>query len=124
AAASVVYTRLGGAQAVAPGGGEAVASGGAEAPAPGAAAVAIGRCVVDGRWAGFTAVEVAPAYRRLGLATAVMTALAQAALAEGASAAYLQVEADNPQAHALYTGLGFTPHHAYHHWRAPQDDSR
>ncbi|MFT2019135.1 GNAT family N-acetyltransferase [Streptomyces sp. 796.1] len=108
--------------AVAPGGAGA-APGGAGA-APGAEAVAIGRCVVDGRWAGFTAVEVAPAYRRLGLATAVMTALAQAALAEGASAAYLQVEAENPQAHALYTGLGFTPHHAYHHWRAPQDDSR
>lgn len=32
----------------------------------GAAPAAIGRCVVDGRWAGFMAVEVDPAYRRRG----------------------------------------------------------
>lgn len=83
-------------------------------------AVAIGRCVVDGRWAGFTAVEVAPAYRRRGLASAVMAALASKALAEGASAAYLQVETDNAGAHALYDQLGFRPHHSYHHWRAPR----
>ncbi|WP_425588080.1 GNAT family N-acetyltransferase [Streptomyces prasinosporus] len=51
-----------------------------------------GRCVVDGRWAGFAAVEVDPAQRRRGLATAVMAALAVRALDEGASAAWLQVE--------------------------------
>ncbi len=78
-------------------------------------AAAIGRCVVDGRWAGFAAVEVAPEHRRRGLATAVMAALSRAALAEGASAAYLQVEADNARAHALYTALGFRPHHPYHY---------
>lgn len=32
----------------------------------GAAPAAIGRCVVDGRWAGFMAVEVDPAHRRRG----------------------------------------------------------
>lgn len=101
------------------------AQGGAGAgDAPGRAAVAIGRCVVDGRWAGFTAVEVAPDYRRRGLARTVMAALARQALAEGASAAYLQVEEDNPGAQALYDGLGFTTHHSYHHWRAPRDDPR
>ncbi|CAM5602551.1 GNAT family N-acetyltransferase [Streptomyces pseudogriseolus] len=88
---------------------------------PGAAApAAIGRCVVDGRWAGFAAVEVDPARRREGLATAVMTALAARALAEGASAAWLQVETDNEGARALYDRLGFAPHHAYHHYRAPE----
>ncbi|MEW2162461.1 GNAT family N-acetyltransferase [Streptomyces sp. NPDC007084] len=80
---------------------------------------AIGRCVVDGRWAGFAAVEVAPEHRRRGLATAVMTALADRALTEGASAAWLQVEADNAPARAMYAGLGFAPHHAYHHYRGP-----
>ncbi|MFH8464581.1 GNAT family N-acetyltransferase [Streptomyces sp. NPDC017991] len=80
---------------------------------------AIGRCVVDGRWAGFAAVEVDPALRRQGLATTVMTALARQALAEGASAAWLQVESDNTGARSLYTRLTFTPHHAYHHYRAP-----
>ncbi|MFC9591903.1 GNAT family N-acetyltransferase [Streptomyces sp. NPDC056944] len=78
---------------------------------------AIGRCVVDGRWAGFMAVEVDPGQRRRGLATAVMTALAQQALDEGASAAWLQVEADNDGARALYDGMGFAPHHHYHHYR-------
>ncbi|MFD7748757.1 GNAT family N-acetyltransferase [Streptomyces sp. NPDC059698] len=78
---------------------------------------AIGRCVVDGRWAGFMAVEVAPERRRRGLATAVMTALARRALDEGASAAWLQVEEDNDGARALYDGMGFALHHRYHHYR-------
>ncbi|MFD0154314.1 GNAT family N-acetyltransferase [Streptomyces sp. NPDC055721] len=78
---------------------------------------AIGRCVVDGRWAGFMAVEVDPAFRRQGLATTVMTALARQALDEGASAAWLQVEADNDGARALYDGMGFAVHHHYHHYR-------
>ncbi|MFE3324888.1 GNAT family N-acetyltransferase [Streptomyces sp. NPDC059176] len=78
---------------------------------------AIGRCVVDGRWAGFMAVEVGPAHRRQGLATAVMTALARRALEEGASAAWLQVESGNGGARTLYEGMGFAPHHLYHHFR-------
>ncbi|PZT76481.1 MULTISPECIES: GNAT family N-acetyltransferase [unclassified Streptomyces] len=81
------------------------------------APAAIGRCVVDGRWAGFMAVEVAPEHRRRGLATAVMTALARQAMDEGASAAWLQVEADNEGARALYEGMGFAVHHLYHHFR-------
>lgn len=80
---------------------------------------AIGRCVVDGRWAGFSAVEVDPARRRRGLATAVMATLARRALDEGASAAWAQVERDNTGARALYAHLGFAPHHSYHHYRAP-----
>lgn len=88
--------------------------------AAGEAPAAIGRCVVDGRWAGFAAVEVDPAQRRRGLATAVMAALAGRALDEGASAAWLQVESDNTGARAMYAGLGFAPHHAYHHYRAPR----
>ncbi|MDT0611776.1 GNAT family N-acetyltransferase [Streptomyces lancefieldiae] len=89
---------------------------GTDADAP----AAIGRCVVDGRWASFAAVEVDPAQRRRGLATAVMAALARRALDEGASAAWLQVETDNAGARALYAGMGFAAHHAYHHYRAPE----
>lgn len=85
----------------------------------GAAPQAIGRCVVDGRWASFAAVEVDPARRRRGLATTVMAALARRALDEGASAAWLQVEEDNAGARALYAGMGFAAHHAYHHYREP-----
>ncbi|MFJ9537849.1 GNAT family N-acetyltransferase [Streptomyces sp. NPDC101225] len=90
----------------------------ASVPGDGAPA-AIGRCVVDGRWASFAAVEVDPAVRRRGLATTVMAALAGRALAEGASAACLQVERDNAGARALYAGTGFAAHHAYHHYREP-----
>ncbi|MER8008966.1 GNAT family N-acetyltransferase [Streptomyces sp. NPDC094149] len=90
------------------------------ATVPGAGApAAIGRCVVDGRWASFAAVEVDPAMRRRGLATTVMAALARRALDEGASAAWLQVEEDNAGARALYAGMGFAAHHAYHHYREP-----
>lgn len=85
----------------------------------GGAPAAIGRLVVDGRWAGFNAVEVAPERRRQGLATDVMAALARQALAEGASAAWLQVETDNEAARALYAALGFTAHHSYQHYREP-----
>jgi GNAT superfamily N-acetyltransferase len=83
------------------------------ATAPGA----IGRAVVEGPWALFGAVEVAPARRRRGLATAVMGALARQAYAEGATAAYLQVEADNAAARAMYDRLGFVDHHGYHYRR-------
>ncbi|WP_329063851.1 GNAT family N-acetyltransferase [Streptomyces sp. NBC_01429] len=91
----------------------------ATVPGAGDVPAAIGRCVTDGRWAGFMAVEVGPEYRRQGLATAVMTALARRALEEGASAAWLQVETDNDAARALYEGMGFTVHHHYHHFRSP-----
>jgi ribosomal protein S18 acetylase RimI-like enzyme len=72
---------------------------------------------VEGPWVLFGAVEVAPERRRQGLATAVMGALARRAADEGATAAYLQVEADNGAARALYDRLGFTDHHGYHYRR-------
>jgi ribosomal protein S18 acetylase RimI-like enzyme len=91
----------------------------AQVPGSGGVPAAIGRCVVDGRWASFAAVEVDPERRRRGLATEVMAALARRALDEGASAAWLQVESDNAGARALYAGMGFAAHHAYHHYREP-----
>ncbi len=109
--ATVAGGGSGGSAGEASGEGAGEGSGGDEPPA------AIGRCVVDGRWAGFMAVEVAPEHRRRGLATAVMAALARRALDEGASAAWLQVEEDNEGARALYDGMGFAPHHRYHHFR-------
>ena len=87
--------------------------------AEGEPATAIGRCVVDGRWAGFGAVEVSSDQRRRGLAGAVMATLARAAADEGADLAYLQVEPDNDGALALYDRLGFSTHHRYHYRRSP-----
>jgi ribosomal protein S18 acetylase RimI-like enzyme len=86
------------------------------ATAPGA----IGRAVTDGKWALFGAVEVAPAARRRGLATAVTGALARRAYEEGARAAYLQVETANAGARALWDRLGFSDHHGYHYLRCPR----
>jgi ribosomal protein S18 acetylase RimI-like enzyme len=80
---------------------------------------AIGRCVVDGRWAGFAAIEVAPEARRRGLAATVMAALAERAAEEGADLGYLQVEAENEAAGRLYDKLGFAEHHRYHYRRDP-----
>ena len=90
----------------------------ATVPAADGSPAAIGRCVIEGRWAGFAAVEVAPEHRRRGLATTVMAALARAAADEGADLAYLQVEPDNQPALALYARLGFRTVHRYHYRRA------
>jgi ribosomal protein S18 acetylase RimI-like enzyme len=95
----------------------------ATVPGPGGTGdvpVAIGRLVVDGPWAHVAAVEVDPGQRRRGLARAVMAALADRALREGATAALLQVEAANTAARALYDRLGFTDHHTYGYRRAPR----
>ncbi|MET8541837.1 GNAT family N-acetyltransferase [Kitasatospora sp. NPDC004799] len=88
--------------------------------APGQPPLAIGRCVIDGDWACFGAIEVQPHARRAGLGTAVMAVLASRAAEEGARGGYLQVEAENTGAIALYEGLGFTTGHTYHYALLPQ----
>jgi N-acetylglutamate synthase len=89
-----------------------------------------GRVIATGRvagtgggrasWAGLTAIEVDPAYRRRGLASAVTAALAAYAAARGATGLYLQVEDGNAAARALYRRAGFTEHHGYHYRLAPE----
>ena len=74
--------------------------------------------VTDG-WLGVSAVTVDEAYRRQGLATAVMTELYRWGADHGARWAYLQVTASNGPARALYRGDGFIEHHRYHYRRAP-----
>jgi N-acetylglutamate synthase len=81
--------------------------------------VAIGRVAVADGWGGLTAVEVHPAHRRAGLATAITAALAGAAAEHGAASLYLQVEDANQAARALYARSGFTEHHGYRYRVAP-----
>ena len=57
--------------------------------------VAIGRVAVDDRWAGVSAVDVDPGWRRRGIATAVGRQLLTQAWQLGARRAYLQVEEGN-----------------------------
>lgn len=86
-------------------------------PEIGGGPAAIGRAVVDGAWVGMGAIEVVPEARRRGLATALMSVLASRAAEEGATAAYLQVEAENERAQALYDKLGFDVAYRYRYAR-------
>lgn len=81
--------------------------------------IAVGRVAAGAGWAGLTAVEVGPAHRRQGLASAITRALADAAAGQGATRLYLQVENDNHAARKLYRRVGFTEHHGYHYRIAP-----
>lgn len=68
----------------------------------------------DGRrWLGYSAVEVAPAYRRQGLATALGRHMLEWGVTHGATDAYLQVLGSNTAGIGLYEKLGFVEHHRH-----------
>ncbi|WP_236831588.1 GNAT family N-acetyltransferase [Blastococcus sp. KM273128] len=81
---------------------------------------AVARGVVDDGWLVVSAVTVDERYRRRGLATAVMAALATEGRARGATSCLLQVTASNAPALTLYARMGFTEHHRYHYRWAPR----
>jgi len=80
------------------------------------AAVAIGAVAIEAGWAGFFGMRTLAEHRRQGLARAVLTGLTDFALAAGATRAYLQVEAANSPAVALYQRLGFRTAYEYRYW--------
>jgi N-acetylglutamate synthase len=75
--------------------------------------VAVGRAVVERGWVGVFGMATRAEARRTGAATAILGALARWGTAAGADRAYLQVEAGNGPALALYAGAGFRLHHRY-----------
>src|SRR3954447_15643395 len=77
--------------------------------------VGVGVGVLDGRWLGVFSVATAPHARRRGVATAMIDALESWGAAHGATRTYLQVEADNAAALALYAQRGLHIAHAYHY---------
>jgi ribosomal protein S18 acetylase RimI-like enzyme len=77
--------------------------------------VAGGLGVAEGPMVGVFNVATDPRHRRKGHATRITEALMAWGAARGASTAYLQVEASNPGAAALYRGLGFTTACRYHY---------
>lgn len=81
--------------------------------------VAIGRGTVDDGWLGITAMEVARAARRRGLAGAIMRALRDWGVGAGATRSHLEVGAENTAALALYAKLGYWVHHDYRYRAAP-----
>ncbi|MEJ7633962.1 GNAT family N-acetyltransferase [Aeromicrobium sp.] len=79
----------------------------------GTPAVAIGRIVVTGEWAGIACVEVSPGHRRQGLARQIVETALAWAVERGADKAYLQTMRSNEAALALYQPYGFGDHHDY-----------
>lgn len=65
------------------------------------------------RWLGYSAVEVAPEFRRQGLGTLVGKAVMNWGVEQGADAAYLEVIESNTAGRKLYQKLGFSEHHRH-----------
>jgi ribosomal protein S18 acetylase RimI-like enzyme len=77
--------------------------------------IACGQSASEGDLAGLYDVFVSPAMRGRGLAAALCTKLLTNAREAGAKSAYLQVEADNAAARAVYAKLGFADGYGYHY---------
>ena len=89
----------------------------------GTPAVAIGRIVVTGEWAGIACVEVAPENRRQGLARRIVETSLAWAVEHGADKAYLQTMHSNDAALELYKPYGFVDHHDYRYLEPADTDS-
>ena len=82
----------------------------------GGEAAAIGACAIEGSSAGVFAMRTDPRHRRQGLARRILNALMARAGEAGATRAYLQVEAENGAALALYEAAGFAEAYRYRYW--------
>lgn len=76
----------------------------------------------EGDLVGLFDVFTAPHARTRGWARALCRSMLQQAHADGARSAYLQVEADNGAARAVYHRLGFADAYGYHYRMAPTLD--
>jgi ribosomal protein S18 acetylase RimI-like enzyme len=83
------------------------------------AVLAGGQWAREGRFVGLYDVFTAPEHRRQGHASALCAAMLEQASAAGAAIAYLQVEAGNDAALAVYRRLGFVDAYGYHYRRGP-----
>lgn len=83
-----------------------------------AAVLACGQTATEVDLVGLYDVFTHPAVRGQGLARRLCAALLHRAQASGARVAYLQVEADNTSARAIYRRLGFVDAYGYH-YRTP-----
>jgi N-acetylglutamate synthase len=76
--------------------------------------LAAGLAIAEDDAVGLFDIVVHPGQRRKGLARAVVSSLLSHAIGRGARTAYLQVDAGNAAAIALYAQFGFSV--AYHYW--------
>ena len=77
--------------------------------------LACGQSARQLQWVGLYDIFTAPAARNRGLAGALCAELLRRTAAEGARTAYLQVDAANAPALAVYRRLGFGPGYGYHY---------
>lgn len=80
---------------------------------------AVGSACFSHGWCGVHGMRTAPAYRGQRMASRILAALAQEARRRGVPRVYLQVEAGNTRAQALYGRAGFTAAWAYEYWTGP-----
>lgn len=84
---------------------------------PSAGTIAITRATItevgDVKYLGYSAVEVAPEFRRQGLGTSLGEFIMSDGQKKGADIAYLQVIATNAAGIGLYRKLGFYEHHRH-----------
>ncbi len=85
--------------------------------------IGIGMGVAEREWVGMFNIATLARYRRKGVGTGIVRALAEWALENGAAQSYLQVMLTNSNAINLYTKLGFKYLYAYH-YRVAQSDPR
>lgn len=80
------------------------------------APAAVGACAVEGQWAGISLMRTVERARRQGLARRIVGGLLEQARLAGAMRGYLQVEAENTGAVALYQSCGFEEAYRYRYW--------
>jgi GNAT superfamily N-acetyltransferase len=73
----------------------------------------VGLGVVEGEWLGLFSIRTLPEFQRRGVAWSVNCALAMWGEDHGAKRAFLQVEAENNPAIALYESMGFKTMYTY-----------
>ena len=82
--------------------------------------IAAGAMAFGHGWASVHGMRTAPSQRGRGLAGRVLAAFAEAALARGHERVFLQVDAQNAAAHALYRRAGFSTRWQYRYWQRRQ----
>lgn len=81
--------------------------------------LACGQATREGRIAGLYDVHTASTHRRRGFAKLLCERLLSLESSAGVEVAYLQVEADNAAAQAVYSQLGFEEGYRYHYRQPP-----
>lgn len=89
----------------------------AREPANGGVVAAVGCACFSHGLIGVHGMRTRPAFRGRGLARRLLAAMGQAALRRDIDTAFLQVEADNQAARALYERCGFAPAWRYGYWQ-------